>query len=191
MYFSLTNSEKILEVNSPLYSPLEIDDSLVFCSFNGEVIRFSEGQLKLFSKVNGQVRGVAHDPAKNCYYLTDMLRQSIISLGASDAAETELVNEYEGAPLVGPHSLIVSNHSGNIFFTDCGAFGDNQPPNPHGSLFVIDMQQQSIRSIALRSLSSPTGLAFSHDEKLIYISETGKNRILRFYESKEGIYYMR
>ena len=58
------------------------------------------------------MRGIAHDPAKNCYYLTDMLRQSIISLSSQDAAETELVNEYEGAPLVGPHSLIVSNHSG-------------------------------------------------------------------------------
>lgn len=53
------------------------------------------------------------------------------------------------------------------------------------------MQQQSIRSIALRCLSAPTGLAFSEDEKIIYVSETGKNRILRFYESKEGIYYMR
>ena len=52
------------------------------------------------------------------------------------------------------------------------------------------MQQQSIRSLALRCLSSPTGLAFGKDEKLLYVSETGRNRILRFYESKEGIYYL-
>lgn len=56
---------------------------------------------------------------------------------------------------------------------------------------MIDMQQQSIRSIALRCLSAPTGLAFSQDERIIYVAETGRNRILRFYESKEGIYYMR
>jgi len=64
----------------------------------------------------------------------------------------------------------VSNNTGNIFFTDCGAFAENASSNSNGSLFVIDMQQQSIRSIALRCLSSPTGLAFNEDEKLIYVS---------------------
>ena len=92
MFFSLTNSEKILEVNSPLYSPFEQEDTLVFTSFNGEIIKYAEGQLKLFAKINGQIRGAVYDQTKNCYYLTDLLRQSIISLSASDGAETELVN---------------------------------------------------------------------------------------------------
>lgn len=65
--------------------------------------------------------------------------------------------------MLGPHSLILSNNTGNIFFTDCGAFGEGVSSNGSGSLFVIDMQQQSIRSIALRCLSAPTGLAFSQD----------------------------
>ena len=67
-------------MNSPLYSPFETEEALVFCSFNGEIIKYLEGQLKLFAKVNGQVRGVAYDNAKNCFYLTDLLKQSIISL---------------------------------------------------------------------------------------------------------------
>lgn len=66
--------------------------------------------------------------------------------------------------------MIVSNTTGNIFFTDCGAFGENVAPNPKGSLFVIDMQQQSIRSIALKCLVNPTGLAFSHAERIIYVA---------------------
>ena len=49
------------------------------------------------------------------------------------------------------------------------------------SLFVIDMQQQSIRPLLLRCLTGPSGLAFSHDERIIYLAETGKNRILRLY----------
>lgn len=52
------------------------------------------------------------------------------------------------------------------------------------------MQQQSIRALALRCLSAPTGLAFGREERLLYVCETGKNRVLRFYESKEGVYYM-
>ena len=51
------------------------------------------------------------------------------------------------------------------------------------------MQQQCIRPILLRCLAGPYGLAFGHDEKVIYIAETGKNRILRVYESTEGVYY--
>ena len=74
-----------------------------------------------------------------------------------------MVNEYEGAALLGPHSLVLSDLTGNVFFTDCGPFGENTASNPRGSLFVIDMQQQSIRAIALRCLSAPTGLAFGRD----------------------------
>ena len=169
MFYSLTNSEKLLEVNSPLYSPFELEDSLVLTSFNGEVIRYAEGQLKLFAKINGQIRGNVFDHTKNCYYLADLLKQSVISLSASDGSEAELVNEYEGSSLLGPHSLVLSNVTGNVFFTDCGPFGESTPSNPQGSLFVIDMQQQSIRAIALRCLSTPTGLAFGKDEKLLYV----------------------
>lgn len=46
------------------------------------------------------------------------------------------------------------------------------------------MQQQSIRPIALRCLCGPSGLAFGNEEKVLYVSETGKNRLLRFYESQ-------
>lgn len=80
--------------------------------------------------------------------------------------------------------MVLSNITGNVYFTDCGAFGENSPSNSQGSIFVIDMHQQSIRALALRCLSAPTGLAFGQDERLIYVSETGRNRILRFYESK-------
>ena len=45
-----------------------------------------EGQLKLYGKVNGQIRSIAYDITKNCYYLADLLRQSIISLSGTDSA---------------------------------------------------------------------------------------------------------
>lgn len=96
--------------------------------------------------------------------MADLLRQSIIALNAADFTEAELVNEYEGVPLEGPNSIIVSNKTGNVFFTDSGPFGETSLPNSRGSVFVIDMQQQSIRPIILRCLSSPSGLAFSSDE---------------------------
>ena len=189
---SLSNTEKILEINSPLYSPIEVDDTLLICSYNGEIIKYSEGQLKLLTKINGQVRSIAYDPLKNTYYIADLLKQSIIALNSADFSEAELVNEYEGVPLEGPNSILLSNKTGNVFFTDSGPFGETSLPNNRGSVFIIDMQQQSIRPIILRCLCSPSGLAFNNaEEKVLYVAETGKNRILRFYESPEGVYYSR
>jgi sugar lactone lactonase YvrE len=73
-------------------------------------------------------------------------------------------------PLEGPNSIILSNKTGNIFFTDSGPFGENVAPNGKGSVFVIDMQQQSIRPLALRCLQGPSGLAFANDEKVIFVA---------------------
>ncbi len=83
----------------------------------------------------------------------------------------------------GPSSIIVSNKTGNIFFTDSGPFGDNISNSKKGSVFLIDMQLQSIRPLALRCLASPNGLAFGKNEKVIYIAETGLNRIVRLFQS--------
>lgn len=82
--FSLTNAQKILEINTPIYSPIEIDDTLLVCSYNGEIIKYSEGQLKLLTKVNGQIRSIVHDPIKGTYYVTDLLAQSVIAINAND-----------------------------------------------------------------------------------------------------------
>lgn len=103
------------------------------------------------------------DSAKNTYYVADLLRQSVIAISASDGSEAELVSEYEGVPLEGPNSIALANKDGNIFFTDSGAFGENMGNNSRGSVFIIDMQQQSIRPLALRCLQSPGGLAFSRN----------------------------
>jgi sugar lactone lactonase YvrE len=146
-------------------------------------MRYTEGQLKLFVKLSAQLRSIAVEAAKHTYYAADLQRRAILAVNSQDGAETELVNEYEGVRLEGPHSLIVCKINGNVYFTDSGAFGDSMPANNRGSLFLIDMEHQSIRAIALRNLILPTGLAFSNDERVIYVSETGRNRILRFYQS--------
>lgn len=88
MFISLTSSEKVLEINSQLYSPFEVEDSLIFCSFNGEIMKYSEGQLKMFTKINGQIRSIRYDAPKNTYYVTDLLRQSVIAVNSVDATES-------------------------------------------------------------------------------------------------------
>lgn len=92
--FSLASSEKILEVNCNVYSPIEVDDNLLLSSLNGEILKYTEGQLKLFTKINAQIRSIVFDSAKSTYYVADLLKQSVIAINSNDGSEAELVSEY-------------------------------------------------------------------------------------------------
>lgn len=56
-------------------------------------------------------------------------------------------------------------------------------------MFLIDVEQQSLRPLSLRCLALPTGMALSQEERVLYVCETGRNRLLRYFESAEGIFY--
>lgn len=45
---------------------------------------------------------------------------------------------------------------------------------------MIDLDDLIIRPLALSCLAFPSGLALSFDEKILYVCETCKNRVLRF-----------
>ncbi len=52
--------------------------------------------------------------------------------------------------------------------------------NPKGSVFMIDLSAMSIKPLCLNKLAYPSGIILSLDEKIIYVSETCANRVLRF-----------
>lgn len=54
---------------------------------------------------------------------------------------------------------------------------------------MIDLELSLVRPLAYRCLSYPSGLGLSQDQTVLYVSETSKNRILRFVLSPQGIYY--
>lgn len=54
---------------------------------------------------------------------------------------------------------------------------------------MIDLELSLVRPLAHNCLSYPSGLAISKNEQVIYVSETAKNRIIRFVLSPQGIYY--
>lgn len=56
---------------------------------------------------------------------------------------------------------------------------------------MIDLEGQFIRPLALNCLAYPSGIALSLDERAIYVSETCKNRVLRFVLSSGGQYFFR
>lgn len=100
----------------------------------------------------------------------------------------ELATGFEGEPFIGPHSLALSEDGSkwslftldSLYFTDSGPWGETSIENPRGSVFVIDVQLGMVRPLALNCLAYPSGLALAQNDKVLYVCETGKNRILRF-----------
>jgi len=67
-----------------------------------------------------------------------------------------------------------------LYFTDSGPFGHTSMANPMGSLFMIDLSAMVLKPLCLNKLAYPSGLCLSSDEKILYVSETCANRILRY-----------
>ena len=52
---------------------------------------------------------------------------------------SELVKEYEGQALLGPHSIVYSEGMQSLFFTDSGPFGESSIENCKGSVYIVDI----------------------------------------------------
>ena len=100
---------------------------------------------------------------------------------------SETVKDFDGAPLKGPNSLILSHSKNIMYFTDSGAFGQTSIENPTGSLFAVDLSVQVLMPILYKKLAYPTCLALSLDEKSLFVAETCNNRVLRVFCHSSGV----
>lgn len=64
--------------------------------------------------------------------------------------------------------------------------GETSICNPKGSVFMMDLDDQIIKPICLNCLAYPSGLALDKNNELLFVCETMKNRVLRFYIGDEG-----
>ena len=100
-----------------------------------------------------------------------------------------VIKDYDGNALKGPHSMALSEKFNTMFFTDSGPLGETSIENPHGSVFAIDLGVSMLKPVLYNRLAYPTGLAISAEENVIYVSETGLNRILRIVIHPSGVYH--
>jgi sugar lactone lactonase YvrE len=100
-----------------------------------------------------------------------------------------VIKDYDGNPLKGPHSMVLSEKNNTMFFTDSGPLGETSIENPTGSIFAIDLGVSMLKPVVYNKLANPTGIAISNEENIIFVSETGLNRILRIALHPSGVYH--
>ena len=94
-----------------------------------------------------------------------------------DGSITVLIDAFEGKRLNAPNDVVVSA-DGAIWFTDPG-YGIHWNYEGHKAPFELPTRtyrfdpERSEATVVDESLSKPNGLAFSPDESLLYIADTG------------------
>ncbi len=179
------NYEKLanFDGSGSLYSPVEDKNGNLFVvTSSGTVYAFqpgAEAPEPIFHKA-GRASGIVFDSEGGCF-IADCDRKAIICPDLADPSKdpTEVIKDYDGAPLLGPHSLLLSKSSSTLYFTDSGKFEESGFSTGKGSVFAIDLDVNILKPVLHKCLSLPSGLALSTKENVLYVAETSENRILK------------
>jgi sugar lactone lactonase YvrE len=138
----------------------------------------------------GQPTGLVFDH-QGSSFIADQAHQAILSQTVTDnrIEITPVIKDFDGKALKGPNSMVLSEKNNALFFTDSGPFGETSIESPHGSVFAIDLSVSMLKPIIDGKLAHPSGIALSLDEEIIYVAETGLNRILRIVCHPSGVYH--
>lgn len=106
-----------------------------------------------------------------------------------DGSETTLVDQYEGRRLNSPNDLVYRS-DGTLYFTDPPFglpkfFDDPRKELPFSGVFCW---REGRLKVVSRELTGPNGLAFSPDEKFLYVTnwDTSKKVVMRYPVRPDG-----
>jgi sugar lactone lactonase YvrE len=156
--------------NKP-YCPIEdLDGNLFVVVNNGDIYQVTDQRMDVAFSTNGQPTSIVFDQ-QGSSFVADCAHQAILSQTINEhrVETTPVIKDYEGVPLKGPHSMILSEKQNSLFFTDSGPFGETGIENPGGSLFAIDLAESVLKPIQVESLAYPTGLAVNLEENVLYV----------------------
>jgi gluconolactonase len=98
-----------------------------------------------------------------------------------DGSITVLVDKYEGKRFNSPNDVVVKS-DGTIWFTDppYGMPKGQEREQEKNHVFRFDPKTKEIKSVAA-DCDMPNGLAFSPDEKKLYVADSGKPKHIRVF----------
>jgi gluconolactonase len=144
---------------------------------NNRMMRYDElsGQTTVFREPSGNSNGNTRDRQGRLVTCEHSNRR--ITRTEYDGSITVLADNYQGKRLNSPNG-VVTKSDGSIWFTDpsYGIMGDNEgirePEELPHNVYMLDPRSGKL-SVAVGDFNQPNGLAFSPDEKLMYITDTG------------------
>jgi gluconolactonase len=181
----------------PLWRP---DGTLWFSDVQGNVVRSvtSAGQVKVLIQDAGGVshappdafigsNGMAQAPDGSVWMVQHGARQ--IVRVAPDHTLTPVVSRFEGKRFNSPNDLVFAK-DGALYFTDPPYGLPKQDDDPAKELAfngVYRFANGRVQAV-VRDLNRPNGLAFSPDDKTLYVnnSDPAKNLVMRYDVAADG-----
>ncbi|HOC31208.1 MAG TPA: SMP-30/gluconolactonase/LRE family protein [Armatimonadota bacterium] len=172
----------------PVWSP---EGYLLFSDVpSNNIVRFTvDGKIGIYRHPSGFSNGLTFD-RQGRLIACECIRR--VSRTEKDGTIAALADRYEGKRLNSPNDIVVRS-DGSIYFTDppYGLSPQYQPDNKPG---VRELDFQGIYRISPKGelalldklMYRPNGLAFSPDEKLLYVADSERNLIRVFDVRKDG-----
>jgi len=143
---------------------------------NDRIVKWEEetGAVSVFRKPSNYANGNTRDRQGRlvtCEHDTQHLTRT-----EYDGTITLLADRFEGKRLTGPNDVVVKS-DGSIWFSDNGAgsrgnyLGHTVPQELPFRVYRLDPASGQM-TIAVGDMKRPNGLAFSPDEKLLYVIDT-------------------
>ena len=147
---------------------------------NNQTLRWSEREgLSVFMQPSNYANGQARDPEGRLIQCHHSSR--CVSRLEHDGSLTTLVDAAAGKRLNAPNDVVVKR-DGSIWFSDplYGLLNDyeggRQQSEQPAALYRFDPKTGDLEAM-IRDLDGPNGLAFSPDERWLYVAETGAHDV--------------
>lgn len=158
---------------------------------NNRMLRYdpATGETTVFREPSNYTNGNTIDREGRLVTATHLTH--CVSRTELDGTVTVLVDRYEGKRLNSPNDVVVKS-DGTIWFTDppYGILSNRegrQRESEIGGNYVyrFDPQTEELK-VVVDSLDRPNGLAFSPDESVLYLSDTGSPKRMYAFDVEPG-----
>jgi gluconolactonase len=132
---------------------------------------------------NSQSDGVTLDP-QGRVVLAVNFGQGRIERVEKNGKRTVLASQYGGRPLYAPNDLVYRS-DGSLYFSDSARYPTDVYPNDIRGVYLLKGNKVTLlSSTPAAKITSPNGLAFSPDEKYLYLTDNPK--LMKFEVLKDG-----
>ena len=129
----------------------------------------------MFQEPTNNANGLTRDPQGRLIACEHEARR--VTRQEPDGSTTVVANNYQGRRLNRPNDVVVKS-DGSIYFSDPGA------PDPNLDLDFAGVyrvsQDLGTLTLLVRDFVTPNGLAFSHDEGILYINDSRRGHVRAF-----------
>lgn len=156
---------------------------LVFSDIPADAIfRLKDGEKEVYRRPSGNSNGLAFDAQGRLLACEHGNRR--VSITRNDGTVEALAARYEGKRLNSPNDLAMRS-DGSVYFTD-PPYGVRPEDRELDFQGVYRIGPDGGLTLLVRDFVRPNGLAFSPDEKTLYVADTEKSWVRAFHVRQDG-----